>query len=81
VSFAAITLCVASHLVFIVVGLYFVMTQSGNFWIRPRTSQTVDTVEHNYGVMIQAPAQNFYVSIINDVVSTTDLMYCVMMSI
>jgi hypothetical protein len=36
VSFAAITLCVASQGVFIVV-VYFVMTQSGNFWIHPRT--------------------------------------------
>jgi hypothetical protein len=35
VSFAAITLCVASQKVFIVV-VYFVMTQSGNFWIHPR---------------------------------------------
>jgi hypothetical protein len=32
VSFAAITLCVASQRVFTVV-VYFVMTQSGNFWI------------------------------------------------
>jgi hypothetical protein len=31
VSIAAITLCVASQRVFIVV--YFVMTQFGNFWI------------------------------------------------
>jgi hypothetical protein len=41
VSFAAITLCVASQGVFIivvvVVVIYFVMTQSGNFWIHPRT--------------------------------------------
>jgi hypothetical protein len=37
VSFAAITLCVASQRVFIVVVVvYFVMTQSGNFWIHPR---------------------------------------------
>jgi hypothetical protein len=36
VSFAAITLCVASQQVFIFV-VYFVMTQSGNFWIRPPT--------------------------------------------
>jgi hypothetical protein len=35
-SFAAITLCVASQRVFIVVVIYFVMTQSGNFWIHPR---------------------------------------------
>jgi hypothetical protein len=31
VSFAAITLCVASERMFIVVSIYFVMTQSGNF--------------------------------------------------
>jgi hypothetical protein len=36
VSFAAITLCVASQRVFIIV-VYFVMTQSGKFWINPRT--------------------------------------------
>jgi len=40
VSFAAITICVASR-VFIVVA-YFVMTQSGNFWIRPSTSSFLD---------------------------------------
>jgi hypothetical protein len=34
VSFAAITLCVASQRVFIVV-VYLIMTQSGNFWIHP----------------------------------------------
>jgi hypothetical protein len=40
VSFAAITLCVASQRVFIVVivVVYFVMTQSGNFWIHTSTS-------------------------------------------
>jgi hypothetical protein len=37
VSSAAITLCVASQRVFIVVSVYFVMIQSGNFWIHPRT--------------------------------------------
>jgi hypothetical protein len=36
VSFIAITLCVASQRVFIVVSVYFVMTQSGNFWIHSR---------------------------------------------
>jgi hypothetical protein len=36
VSFAAITLCVASQRVFIIVAVVdFVMTQSGNFWIHP----------------------------------------------
>jgi hypothetical protein len=33
VSFAAITLCIASERVFMVVSLYLVMTQSGNFSI------------------------------------------------
>jgi hypothetical protein len=36
-SFATITLCVASQWVFIVVSVYFFMTQSGNFWIHPPT--------------------------------------------
>jgi type II secretory pathway pseudopilin PulG len=37
VSFSAITLCVASQRVFIVViVVYFVTTQSGNFWIHSR---------------------------------------------
>jgi hypothetical protein len=36
VSFAPVTLCVASQRVFIVVIVYFVMTQSGNVWIHPR---------------------------------------------
>jgi hypothetical protein len=34
VSFAAIILCADSQRVFVVI--YFVMTQSGNFWIHPR---------------------------------------------
>jgi hypothetical protein len=33
VSSAVITLCIASQRVFVV---YFVMTESGNFWIYPR---------------------------------------------
>jgi hypothetical protein len=41
VSFTAITLCIASQWVFtvvvVVVVVYLVMTQSGNFWIYPRT--------------------------------------------
>jgi hypothetical protein len=39
VSFATITLCVASEQVFIVV--YFVMTQSRNFWIYPHIDQFI----------------------------------------
>jgi len=35
-SFAAITPCVNSQRVFIVIVVYFVITQSGNFWIHPR---------------------------------------------
>jgi len=34
VSFSAITRCITSERVFIVVSLYFIMTQSGNFWIQ-----------------------------------------------
>jgi hypothetical protein len=34
VCFAVITLCVVSQRVFVIV--YFVMTQSGNFWLYPR---------------------------------------------
>jgi hypothetical protein len=42
VSFAAIALCVASQRVFVVhVAVYFVMTQSGNFWIHPRIAITL----------------------------------------
>jgi hypothetical protein len=36
VSFTTITLHVAPQRVFVVVVDYFVMTQSGNFWIYPR---------------------------------------------
>jgi hypothetical protein len=39
VSFAAITLCVTSQQVIPKVSVYFVMTQSGNFWIHPRVLQ------------------------------------------
>jgi hypothetical protein len=41
VSFAAVALCFASQRVFIVVVVvvvYFVTIQSGNFWSHPRTS-------------------------------------------
>jgi hypothetical protein len=41
VSFAAITICVASQRVFIVVGAYFVMTDSENFWMHPRMRRHV----------------------------------------
>jgi hypothetical protein len=46
VSFAAITLCVASRRMFIVVIVYFVMTQSGNFWIHPRNYVVLLTGSH-----------------------------------
>jgi hypothetical protein len=42
VSFAAITLCVASQrvlIVVVVVVVYFVMTRSGNVWIHPRVQR------------------------------------------
>jgi hypothetical protein len=38
VSFAAITLCVASQRVFILASVHFVTIQPGNFWIHPRTN-------------------------------------------
>jgi hypothetical protein len=38
VSFATITLRVTSQRVFIVVSVYFIMSQSGNFWIHSRIS-------------------------------------------
>jgi hypothetical protein len=47
VSFAATTLCVVSQLVFIVVSVYFVMTQSGNFWIYPRTMRKHARTSHS----------------------------------
>jgi hypothetical protein len=40
-SFATVTFCVASQRVFIVVSLYFVTTQSGNFWIYLRMFCTI----------------------------------------
>jgi hypothetical protein len=58
VSFAAILLCVASQRVFIVV-VYFVMTQSGNFWLDS------DTWNHNpedTGFINQLPSINFHKS-------------------
>jgi hypothetical protein len=36
VSFVVITLCIASQRVFVFVGIYSVMTQSGNFWLHSR---------------------------------------------
>jgi len=44
VSFANITFCVASQRVFILVSVYFVMTQSGNFWINPRRAGLAQSV-------------------------------------
>jgi hypothetical protein len=38
VSFAAIVLCVASRVFVVVVVVYLVMAQSGNFWIHPLMS-------------------------------------------
>jgi len=47
-SFAAITLCAASQRVVIVV-VYFVMTQSGNFWIHPRTPRDSGDITQRFG--------------------------------
>jgi hypothetical protein len=45
VSFAAVTPCAASQLVFIVVSVYFVSIQSGNFWIHPRMFHPIQLVD------------------------------------
>jgi hypothetical protein len=46
---AAITLCVVSQQVLIVVVVvYFVMTQSGNFWIHPRIKKSFITCALNF---------------------------------
>jgi hypothetical protein len=51
VSFAAITLCVDSQRAFIVVSVYFVMTQSGNFWMLPRMEIILrENCEENVGM-------------------------------
>jgi len=39
VSFATIILCIVSQRVIPNISVYFVMTQSGNFWIHPRVSR------------------------------------------
>jgi hypothetical protein len=48
VNFAAITLYVASQLVFIVVSVYFFMTQSGNVWIQRRIATVILLVKCKY---------------------------------
>jgi len=48
VRFAAIILCIASQRVFIVVVVYFVMIQSGNFSIHPRI---IEIPRHRYRFM------------------------------
>jgi hypothetical protein len=47
VSFAAITLCIASQPVFVVISVYFVMNQSGNFWILPVHNKNRKTQLYN----------------------------------
>jgi hypothetical protein len=49
VSFAAITLRVASQLVFIAVSVYFIIDSVRNFWTRPRISPRGDVVISNCG--------------------------------
>jgi hypothetical protein len=48
VSFAAITICDVSQPEFIVVRVYFVMTQSGNFWIHPRIIKIIYIHTHTH---------------------------------
>jgi hypothetical protein len=58
VSFATVTLCVASQRVSIFVSIYFFMTQSGNLWIHPRKSIpviscSIDTASLNNQLAVQ----------------------------
>jgi hypothetical protein len=53
VSFVAITLFVASQRVLIVVSLYFVMTQSGNFWIHPLIGYVTLTLLTPWGTVLE----------------------------
>jgi len=48
VSFAAIILCIVSERVFLVVSVYIVMTQSGNFWIHIRMFTTAHISGHGH---------------------------------
>jgi len=54
VSFAAITLCVASQRIVVVVVVYFVIDASGNFWTHPHMSykekvstDTIKSISHS----------------------------------
>jgi hypothetical protein len=47
VSFSTITLCVASQRVFIVVSVYFAMTQSGNFRIKVKVKLSLCLTKHH----------------------------------
>jgi len=48
VSSVAITLCIASQRVFIVVSVYFIIIQSGNFWLYPRINIMLDVDIREY---------------------------------
>jgi hypothetical protein len=48
VSFVTITLCVTSQRVIPKVSVYFVMTQSGNFWIHPHIYVTTYLMNKHY---------------------------------
>jgi hypothetical protein len=67
VSFAVITLCVASQRLFIVESVYFVLTQSGNFWIQPRTCGKASLV----GVNKENPATGSITSPLNHIHSAS----------
>jgi hypothetical protein len=67
VSFAAITLCVASQIVFIFVAAYFVMTRSGNFWThsgRVFTSHD-QNAQNNITLMIHNKGKGKVVPVLN----------------
>jgi hypothetical protein len=58
VSFAAITICVASRRVFIVVVYFVIMTQSGNFWKHPRRPRFKVEVNRGSGFIRHSSSSN-----------------------
>jgi hypothetical protein len=60
VSFAAITLCVASQRVFVFVIVYFVMTQSGNFWIHHRILRNTLYGSYSSSILASLPSLTLF---------------------
>jgi hypothetical protein len=61
VSFVSIILCVASERVIPEVSVYFVMTQSGNFWIHPRIVKKVQDEKHKHYLNMAPQSPSFII--------------------